>query len=365
MVRVSAITFFCLVLAANGRILGDEPFERNFRMGFTGFPHDMTLPAVVEARKFCRENGDIIAHHIKGVAWTECLKGQPLPEKRVTEWTGKKEALAGESEVYLAVSPGRGGLQPLKDCQPIAAELKGKPYDDPLVMKAYLSYCQRMIEFFNPDYLAIGIEVNDIYKNAGPDTWRAYVTLHKHVYESLKRDHENLPIFASMTLHNLLNAQDTKRQEFVDAFAQIMPYCDLVGVSYYPFIQGGTTKTAEAFEWLTSNFGKYKKPYAVVETGEAAQQLTFPSSGQTIHGSAEKQYAYAIQLLYFAQANDCRFVVWFIHRDYDAMWQKMEAFAPDAHMAWRDCGLQDEAGKARPAMQVWKKYFYSKLQSSQ
>ena len=98
-----------------------------------------------------------------------------------------------------------------------------------------------------------------------------------------------------------------------------MPYCDIVGVSYYPFIQGGTTATAAAFKWLSEKFENYDKPYAIVETGEAAQQLTFPSSGQKVQGTPEKQYAYAIQLLYLAQSRNTEFVIWFIHRVHDAL----------------------------------------------
>ena len=349
---------FCLFLSSVAS--AEEPFERNFRMGFTGFPHDFTLPAVSEARKFCKENGDIIAHHIEGVAWTECLLNKPFPAKRLNEWKGKKKAMAPGGKVYLAISPGRGDLQLLEDCLPIDKTLKGKPYDDPRVKKAYLAYCRRMIKYFEPDYLAIGIEVNDIYKNAGPEVWRAYVALHKHVYEALKAEHKNLPIFASTTLHNMLNKRGKERENIVAAFGQIMPYCDLVAVSYYPFIQGGTTETEKSLKWLDKTFGKYKKPFAFVETGEAAQPLKFPGSGQRIHGTSDKQYNYAIQLLYFAQTHDTEFVIWFIHRDYDAMWDKIKRIAPESHMAWRDCGLIDEEGKERPAMKVWAKYFKSR-----
>ena len=68
---------------------------------------------------------------------------------------------------------------------PLPAELNGKNYDDPLVMKAYLAYCRRAIEFFKPDYLAIGIEVNEIH-NLGPKAWDAYVTLHKHIVRGVE-----------------------------------------------------------------------------------------------------------------------------------------------------------------------------------
>ena len=59
----------------------DKPMgERTFRMGFTGFVHDITPEAVSASRKFVRENGDILAHHIEGAPWAEALSGQPFPK---------------------------------------------------------------------------------------------------------------------------------------------------------------------------------------------------------------------------------------------------------------------------------------------
>jgi hypothetical protein len=96
-------------------------------------------------------------------------------------------------------------------------------------MKTYLSYCLRAIEFFKPDYLTVGIEVNEIH-NLGPKTWNAYVALHKHVYAELKKVHPRLPIFASWTLHNMVK----QRGQMLEEFKKLMPYNDLVAVSYYP-----------------------------------------------------------------------------------------------------------------------------------
>ncbi len=47
----------------------------------------------------------------------------------------------------------------------------------------------------------------------------------------------------------------------------------------------------------------------------------------------------------------------FIHRDYDALWDKIKATAPEVFMAWRDCGLVDEQGNPRPAYAIWRRYF--------
>jgi hypothetical protein len=64
-----------------------------------------------------------------------------------------------------------------------------------------------------------------------------------------------------------------------------------------------------------------------------------------------------------AQERRFWFVVYFIHRDYDLLWEKIKAVSPELFMAWRDCGLVDEAGKPRPAYQVWRRYFDVALES--
>ena len=62
---------------------------RRFRMGFTGFVYDITPEAVMASRKFVRENGDILAHHIEGVPWAEGASGEPFPKALLEEWEGK------------------------------------------------------------------------------------------------------------------------------------------------------------------------------------------------------------------------------------------------------------------------------------
>ena len=59
---------------------------------------------------------------------------------------------------------------------------------------------------------------------------------------------------------------------------------------------------------------------------------------------------------------DFVFVISFVHQDYDALWEKIKGDSPEFFMAWRDCGLLDETGKARPAYNVWKGFFLLPLQ---
>jgi hypothetical protein len=329
----------------------DLPKSRPFYLGFTAFPHDFTPAAVLETRSFVQQNADLIAHHIEGVPWTESHSNQPYPEKFLKDWADKKLATPRNGKVYLAISPGRGELKPAEKAPGIPAALKNKPYDDPQVISAYLTYCRRAIEFFKPDYLCIGIETNEIH-SSGPRKWAAYVTLHKHIYTQLKKDHPTLPIFASWTLHNMFKRQGAMLAEF----KALMPHNDLVAVSYYPFFVDDKDRLT-ALDWMTAQFDEFKKPYAMVETNDAAERLQFPTSKITIHGTPEKQLAYHQKLFDIAHEKKFVFVVAFIHQDYDALWEKIKGSSPELFIAWRDCGLLDQSANPRPAYHLWKSHF--------
>ncbi len=337
--------------------LSSQP--RMFRMGFTAFPPDVTAEAVNQTRQFIRTNADLIAHHIEGVPWAEALAGKPFPKELVSSNEGKRSMKPPGAKVYLAISPGRGELKLAeKGTTPLPPELRGKSYDDPAVKRAYLNYCRRSIEFFRPDFLAIGIEVNEIF-SAGADKWRAYADLHRHVYRELKREHPGLPIFASYTLHNLFKA----RGGMLKACQELMPFNDVVAISFYPFFIGETPDAA--FQWLTDNFDSFGKPYAMVETNDTAERLEMPKAKVTLRGTPEKQAAYTRALLALADRKRFQFVVLFIHQDYDRLWDTIKATAPELFMAWRDCGLLDERGEARPSYAVWREYFVRPLGSGQ
>ena len=326
------------------------PAKRAFRMGFTCFVHDITPEAVAASRAFVRENGDILAHHIEGVPWAEALGDLPFSKELLDEWEGKRSATPPKGKVYLAVSPGRGDLKPAEKALPVPPELRGKPYDDPLVKKAYLAYCRRAIEFFRPDWLCIGIEVNEIH-DAGTRMWNAYVDLHRHVRDAIRKDRPELPVFASFTLHNLFK----KQGRMLESFEALMEWNDVVAVSYYPFFIEDS-KRLSALDWMCGRFEKYRKPFAMVETNDAAERLVFPKAGHVIDGSPEKQLRYHEKLLGLAQERRFVFVIDFIHQDYDRLWERIEASSPELFMAWRDCGLLDEAGKSRPSLELWRRW---------
>jgi hypothetical protein len=89
---------------------------------------------------------------------------------------------------------------------------------------------------------------------------------------------------------------------------------------------------------------------------DAAERLPLPSLKVVIEGTPQRQLVYYQKLLGMAQKRDFVFVISFIHRDYDALWERIKDHSPELFKAWRDCGLVDQDGEARPAYAVWKAY---------
>ncbi|MGE5608568.1 MAG: hypothetical protein ACM359_04900 [Bacillota bacterium] len=340
------------------------PVSRAFRMGFTPFPHDMTLEAVQQMRTFLAAHADIIAIHLEGVPWAEALADKPFHPKMMQDWKDKAAAIPPGAKVYLAITPIDGGRKALatsrgaSEGEPLPPDFRGKTFDDPIVRKAYLQYCRRAIEYFKPEYLAIGIEVNELYHHS-PQSWASYASLHRFIYAEIKKEHPNLPICASFTVHNMLNPGWRDREQMLAAFKGLMEHNDLVAISFYPFMGGLSGQVDKSLAWLAEQFGPYNKPYAVAEMGQLAEKLTLPSLKWTIDGSPAMQADFHEKMLAFAASHKTAFVISFLYRDYDALWEKIKATAPEAFMVWRDCGLVDEKGAERPACKVWANYFHS------
>ena len=222
---------------------------RPFRLGFTPFPWDYGDEVRQQSLAFVSaEGGDIILHHCDFcVPWPEAAADEPIAAALEANWEGYPDKafnttpprtyLPEGSKLYLALTPmdmNRSGL---------AIDRRGgfrdwtadTPFNDPSVKQAYLNYCQQALNHFRPDYLAIGVEMNELLHNA-PGRWPGFVELYRYVYDALKADHPDLPIFATMTLHNLLVHAREPDSEDRKKLQEFLQYNDLLGVSFYSFL---------------------------------------------------------------------------------------------------------------------------------
>jgi hypothetical protein len=50
---------------------------------------------------------------------------------------------------------------------------------------------------------------------------------------------------------------------------------------------------------------------------------------------------------------DYEFIIWWAHRDFDALWETFPPELRDLGQLWRDTGLLDESGNERQAFLLW------------
>jgi hypothetical protein len=223
-----------------------------------------------------------------------------------------------------------------------------------------------MIEQFRPTYLTYGIEVN-MLRERNPKAFAKFATLAGQVYRRLKREHPDL--LMGLTFHvGTFAVSPSEQREVVE---QLLPFTDFIGVSSYPYgeanRQGGPTFADPGSipqDWFRRirNLAP-EKPFAIAETGFLAEPFTSNMFRVNLPGNAEWQADYLQWLLEEAYELDAQFVMWFMPRDYDLFWKKLEKLGfDDIAKTWRDTGLWDETGRARPALNVWRQWLELPLQ---
>lgn len=333
--------------------------DRCFSMGFTPFPYDYSITAIQEVNLKIPQIGDIVSHHLEqGVPWTEAMEGKPFHPKMMEDWNSRKAMAAGK-KIFLSLNAlneghnGMDGYRGEKDDMPLPEEFQNKPFNDSKVKQAYLNYCLRAVEHFQPDYLAIGIEINELFHNS-PDQWPGYVELYKDTRTKIKEKYPNLPVFASVSLHNLTNPGWNDREKQQKEIQNLLADMDVLGISYYPFMAGQSERPVSTYDWLRQFSDK---PIAISETGYPAEDIRLETFKITISGNPQKQKRYYEALLERANQDKYLFVISFLYRDYDALWEKIKASSPEAFVVWKDCGMINESGVERPALDLWKRYY--------
>ena len=125
-----------------------------------------------------------------------------------------------------------------------------------------------LVTEFDPDYLVIAIEVNEL-RLRSPDKWNSYKSLIIDVKSRIKQSYPELKISESISLHNLYEEEVSNPQAFIDEITDQINQNDFVAISFYPFLKNLSSKTEfqEALDFL---HGITVLPIAFVETAHIA-----------------------------------------------------------------------------------------------
>ena len=342
------------------------PIGRSFGLGFTPFPYGIgtnmadILLVMSNVYGMIEANGDMVCHHFdSGVPWPEMLAGAPFPTNMLGDLQFRLDHTPEGHAVFLQVTAMdlfRTGLAPYRGEQeslPLPAPWDTYSFDHPDVREAYYQYCRRMIEFFNPAWAGIGIEVNLLMNNS-PTQWNAYVSLHTGTYARLKADFPQLPIAVSMTGLDLIEGYtDSIHTQQLAAVQSLTNHMDYFGLSYHPIMSALLAETVPSMELTQEVMGLTGKPVAICETSYPAEAFTLNGGTLTFNGSPQKQARFFQNLFRALHTREALFVVNFITIDYDQLWG--EIGQPDDYTKiWKDTGLLDGTLAPREALRIWR-----------
>jgi hypothetical protein len=351
-----------LVMVASCDKEQNQP-TRSFYMGFTPMPYEVSLEGVDYIYNKISTHADIIDHHFdNGVPWVEAYEDKPFHENIINDWNFRKEKTPANQVVYVSVSALRTSRDSIafyrgaNDDMPLPKPWNKYKFSDEPVKTAYLNYCKRLITFFNPKFFNMNVEANLLYYFS-PSQWSSFMEFHQFVYSELKKTYPELTIFSSVTgahiMPGFFEGNDFVQQRL--AVLQVVEYSDLYALSFYPYLSGylGNPFPENTFDEL---FNISDKPLAIAETGYPAQTFGIkvnPTTEVSIISDPEKQNKYFNDLFKAAQKRKALFVINFVLRDYDPLWNSIGS-KNDLTIAWRDTGLYDENAVERPSAISWK-----------
>ncbi len=325
------------------------------------FAYAFTKEASDKTFEITRNNGQMYVVQIdNGVPWAEALSGAPLPVRERRKWeTFKRERPEGQP-FYLSLAPldfDRMNLAGPPEGSVMPASIRGSAFDSDIIKTAYLKYAQRAVDYFDPDFLNLGIEAGELAARR-PSAWPAFTRLIEYVMVNLKREHPDLKIGISFGLQSLMDPATAQRSK------SFIEKCDYLGLSFYPYMSEFHEKFGvsplpdppdewrKPLEWVRNYTNK---PIAICETGYNSTDATASGFGVNLTASSELQRQYVEDLGRIAMRDHHLFDIYYFPVDIDGVLAGVPDQGASGAILWRNNGLLDADLKPKPAWQAWQK----------
>lgn len=333
----------------------NEYSTKSFYMGFSTWVYAPNLLAINNTYQFINNNSDIYSEQIdNSIPWNAWINNTALPSEFTDDLTRRLDNRIANLPLLLSMS-----LLNI-DRSDLASDIDGSipsynSLNDKTIEDAYFKHVDYLVQKFQPKYLVIAIEVNEL-RIKDKNKWEEYKLLISEVKMRIKNEYPNLQISESITLHNLFKPEVSNPNEYIDEMVDYANQMEFVAISYYPFFKGHHTKIEfqTAFDFLHE---KIQKPIAFSETSHIAEDLSVSGFNFYAEGNECEQNLYLETLLANAQKQNYKFVIWWAHRDFDELWLTFPDNLKDLGKLWRDTGLLDENGKERIGYNTWEKIY--------
>jgi hypothetical protein len=340
------VASFALLLAACGGDDADDDTSaegppRSFLLGFSSLPRELNADAYRDALEFIGDHGDIVLIQ-RNVPWSEFTPGAEVGDDTARTTSAERDAIDDHGlRLFFAIdlTDGATGRDRLAGLPP---SLSGRALDDPDVRAAFVTYAEYVAINYEPDFLALGVEMN-LYYERNRDDFENFKSLYAQAYDVVKEASPGTQVTVTMQYEDLQGIAPTddphfESWELVTAFD---PRLDFVGISTYPsFVFANTGSIPDNYYTQLRAFTD--KPIAITEMG-----FSSAVSAQGLNsGSEEEQAKFVDRAIAEAARLSMPFAIWF------AVWDP--TYARDtAYSAFENIGLRRVDDSEKPAWERW------------
>jgi hypothetical protein len=158
--------------------------------------------------------------------------------------------------------------------------------------QAYLDVILTTVDLFQPEYLAIGVEVNNLYFRKSPEVFDEFVSFYKDSYDKVKQINQETKVFTIFQLEHMKGAAYLSGIEHPPQWDLIEKFdgkLDIVGFTVYPFLEYTSVADIPS-DYYTEITTYTNKPIAFTEMG-------WPSNLSLINSSEQEQVHFLLNLL--------------------------------------------------------------------
>lgn len=318
-----------------------EGEPRQTALGLSALPGQQTITGYVQAFATAAEFADVVLIQ-RTPPWEDFLPGGTVSADTADTTRFETELLDQYNHLglFFAIDP-TDSLVARTRIAGLPAEVNpADGFSDERLRNAFLGYTAYVVANYEPDYLALGVEINMLYSRNRPQ-FDAFVELYRETYDAVKAARPETRVFPTFQFEDLIGQAGEIHAPQWEVLAPFAGKMDALALSTYPF-RSFTTVADIPPDYYEQVKAHWDGEVLVAETGHTSA----PVDGFAAIGSEEDQRAFVQRLAAEADAGRFSLVVWYASRD-----PGFASEGPASKVRW--VGLRATDGTPKLAWDTW------------
>ena len=315
---------------------------RSFKLGFGALPPSQTTEAYVNTFATAAQYAEIINIR-RTPPWEEFLPGA-TPSDETIELTQLETALMRQYEpleLLFTIDVTDAGVKRARIADMPAGYDPADGFFNLDIRQAFVAYATYIARNYQPEYLALGAEVN-MHRHRAPAQFEAFTTLYAEAYDSVKAASPDTKVFPTFQLEDLLGLLDDIHEPQWEALEPFRGRMDVFAVTTYPYLTEIPSATSLPLNYYSQLNEHYIGEIVIAEAGYASD----PVEGRPVVGSETDQLQFLSFLVQNMDERGFDALIWFAALD-----PQFAAEGPDAVL--KDAALRRGDGANKEAWTIW------------